>query len=79
MGSVEPIKSIFQFTLISLHTDFEFPSNQCEAGTPCICWKISVKNPGIRAVVVSQSKPRQTLVTAFGAFPRDPGERLQKL
>ena len=35
MGSVEPIKSIFQFTLISLHTDFEFPSNQCEAGTPC--------------------------------------------
>ena len=41
MGSVEPIKSIFQFTLISLHTDFEFPSNQCEAGTPCITTKIS--------------------------------------
>ena len=35
MGSVEPIESMFQFTLISLHTDFEFPANQCEAGTPC--------------------------------------------
>ena len=45
MGSVEPIKSIFQFTLISLHTDFEFPSNQCEEGTPCKAEEIKITKP----------------------------------
>ena len=35
MASVKPIKSIFQFARISPHTDFKFPSNPCEAGTPC--------------------------------------------
>ena len=43
MGSVEPIESMFQFTLISLHTDFEFPANQCEAGTPYTAIIIEVR------------------------------------